>query len=328
MRYQQDLQVQLRDRYRRLITSGYHNGPATLALVVGWIKQQQALQAIIAEAERASPEIDLVDFKQSMRQQEVRWVSDSEAEQATFGWKVMVDLVGNRDPNDDDLKLYVMNYGSSGNLNDYWRELVEQVMQPFFDYAGEHISAGNSVLHVLERYVRTVEWFRREELHAKYANETANGEEVYNLDLQSFLFQDGNYITHAKARGASGEPDLIGDLATEDPLICDGKIFGHGRMQSYLAKGYHQVLKYAQDYNKNTAYLVIFNLTNRLLQMPTDGKPGDWPAYIDSNGVRVYFVVIRALPPATTASKAGKAPLVTIDRDDLFDPNALDFEEE
>jgi hypothetical protein len=78
------------------------------------------------------------------------------------------------------------------------------------------------------------------------------------------------------------------------------------------------------------AYLVIFNLTNRLLQMPTDGKPGDWPAYIDSNGVRVHFVVIRALPPATTASKAGKAPVVTLNRDNLFDPNALglDLEKE
>lgn len=44
--------------------------------------------------------------------------------------------------------------------------------------------------------------------------------------MQRFLFLDGGYITQAKARSASGETDLLGGLDTDDPLICEGKLFG------------------------------------------------------------------------------------------------------
>lgn len=326
MRYQQDLQVQLRERYRRLMTSDHRHGQDELVLVTGWINKQSALRSIIAEAEKVSPKIDIDDFKETMRTTgDTRWVSDSEEERAFFGWKVMTDLANGKAQNRDETTTWLMNYRESGNLVDNWRTFVERVMQPFFDYVGEQISAGNSVLHVLERYVRNTEWFTRDELHAKFTADTKNGEEVYNLDLQHYLFQDGNYITYAKARSAAGEPDLIGDLDTDDPLICDGKIFAAGgRGPAYLAKGFHQVIHYAQDYNKNVAYLVIFNLTDRLLLMPTDGPSGSWPPYVEEGGVRVYFIAIRALPPTATASKLGKAKPATITREDLFDANASD----
>jgi hypothetical protein len=332
VRYHQDLQVQLRERYRRLMTSNHRNGQDELVLVTGWINQQSALRAIITEAEKVSPEIDIEDFKQTMQTQgETRWSSDSEEERAVFGWKVMTDLAGGKAQNIDQTTMWLINYREGGDYLDNWRTFVERVMQPFFDYVGERISTGNSVLHVLERYVRNTEWFTRDDLHAKYLTDTKNGEEVYNLNLQHYLFQDGNYITYAKARSAAGEPDLIGDLDTDDPLICDGKIFANGgRGPAYLAKGFHQVIHYAQDYNKNVAFLVIFNLTDRLLRMPTDGPSDSWPPYVEESSVRVYFIVIRALPPAATASKLGKARPAIVTREGLFDVDAseADFDAE
>jgi hypothetical protein len=83
----------------------------------------------------------------------------------------------------------------------------------------------------------------------------------------------------------------------------------------------HQIVKYAHDYGQHTAYLVIYNLTNKLLDLPTDGTPGAWPPYAEFAGVRVYFIHVRALPPTTTASKAGKATRVVIARDDLSNPD-------
>jgi hypothetical protein len=108
------------------------------------------------------------------------------------------------------------------------------------------------VLYVLERYVRRVEWFDRDELHRRYREAVAAGhvgEDVYNLDLQRFLFIEGDYITYAKPRSASGEADVIGELDTDDPLVYDGKIFdGEGRGKSYLAMGFNQIIQYAQDH--------------------------------------------------------------------------------
>jgi hypothetical protein len=207
------------------------------------------------------------------------------------------------------------------NINARWQAFAEQVIQPLIDFLDERVGDESSVLFVLERYVHMIEWFDRDARYAAFEADTANGEEVYNLNLQRFLFQEGGYITHAKARSASGEADLIGGLDTDDPLVCEGKLFD-SRGKSYLARGCHQVIKYAHDYNQSVAHLVVFNMTDRLLQFPTDGAAGAWPSYVEIAGVRVYFIGTRALPPAATASKAGKATTVALTRNDLSDPDA------
>ncbi len=161
---------------------------------------------------------------------------------------------------------------------DSWRDFTEDILQPLFDYLSERVGAESSLLHTLERYRTRIEWFDREELYTRFDADRANGEEVYNLDLQRFLFLEGDHITHAKPRSASGEADLIGDLDGRDPLVCDGKIFdGSSRGKSYLIKGLHQIIKYAHDYGQHTAYLVIYNITDKLLELPTDGTPAHGP---------------------------------------------------
>ncbi|MGW5277469.1 helicase associated domain-containing protein [Streptomyces sp. NPDC004044] len=36
----------------------------------------------------------------------------------------------------------------------------------------------------------------------------------------------------------------------------------------------HQIIKYAHDYGQHTAYRVIYNITDKLLELPADGTPG------------------------------------------------------
>ncbi|MFE9404713.1 hypothetical protein ACFYNY_23575 [Streptomyces sp. NPDC006530] len=185
-------------------------------------------------------------------------------------------------------------YSNKMNIQDSWREFAEDILQPFFDYLSERVDAESSILHTLERYRTRIERFDREELYTRFEADRANGEEVYNLDLQRFLFLEGDHITHAKPPSASGEADLIGDLDSRDSLVCDGKIFdGKGHDKGYLGKGLHQVVKYAHDYGQHTAYLVIYNISDKLLELPTDGTPEAWPPYTDVSGVRVYFIHVR-----------------------------------
>jgi hypothetical protein len=191
-----------------------------------------------------------------------------------------------------------------------------------FDYLSERIGAESSVLYTLERYVRRVEWFEREDLHQRYLANRQNGEEVYDRDLRKFLFSEGINMPFSQAKSASGLSDVLTDLDTGDPFIGEVKLFdADSHRKRELATGVNQAAAYAQDWRKTTGYLIVINLSGRPLELPTDGPKGTWPPYLDLGGNRVYLVAVRALP-TPTASKQGKPQPVTITREDLINPDA------
>ncbi|TQJ37025.1 hypothetical protein [Streptomyces sp. SLBN-115] len=324
MKYQQRLQVAVRERLRKLMTAPYSSASHEVHLAVTWINSQPALKGLLEEASRAEPGVDRERFRTGLtRSGRFVWPSRTEQGRAALIWELMQDIASKEASNPDVGLRTAIGYSMQKRHQDSWREFAEDILQPLFDFLSERVGAESSILHTLERYRTRIEWFDREELYTRFDADRTNGEEVYNLDLQRFLFLEGDHITHAKPRSASGEADLIGDLDGRDPLVCDGKIFdGKSRSKSYLAKGVHQVIKYAHDYGQHTAYLVIYNITDKLLELPTDGTPGAWPPYTDISGVRVYFIHVRVLPPTTTASKAGKATRVTLTKESLTNPDA------
>ncbi|MFJ9909423.1 hypothetical protein ACIRVK_42530 [Streptomyces sp. NPDC101152] len=322
MKYQRRLQVAVRERLRKLMTAPYTSAAHEVHLAVTWINSQPALRGLLEEAARTEPGLDQDSFRSELVDGRLAWPSRTEDGQATLVWGLM-QHIANTEADDPGIGWRIASgYSAHGDIQDNWREFAEHILQVLFDFLSERVGAESSILHTLERYRTRIEWFDRDELYSRFEADRANGEEVYNLDLQRFLFLEGDHITHAKPRSASGEADLIGDLDSRDPLVCDGKIFdGSGRGKSYLVKGLHQIVKYAHDYGQHTAYLVIYNITDKLLELPTDGTPGIWPPYTELTGVRVYFIHVRVLPPTTTASKAGKATRVTLTKDDLTNPD-------
>ena len=66
------------------------------------------------------------------------------------------------------------------------------------------------------------------------------------------------------------------------------------------------MIKYAHDYNKAIAHLVVFNLTAKLLQFQSDGPAGAWAPYVEAAGVRVHLIAVRALPPAGRRASPGR----------------------
>ena len=85
----------------------------------------------------------------------------------------------------------------------------------------------------------------------------------------------------------------------------------------------HQATSYAQDYAKNSAYLVVINLAGQPLEFAAPAEAKTWPPYIDVGEVRVFLISIRALP-TVTASKLGKAKPTVITIDDLTNPGLSD----
>lgn len=325
MRLQQDLQVKLRHRLRRLLTVTHEGAAHETRLVADWIAMQPSLVASLTAAARVEPELEIEDWLSKIYDMDggLWWPSETEEGRATSAW-AFVQHIADADRASTQagynlVSRLVFGVTRIGNYNDAWQGTVEKVITPLFDFLDERVGDESSVLYVLERYVHRVEWFDRDDLYAKYLKQTASGEEVYNLDLQRFLYLDAGIVTYAKARAARGEPDLVGQLETDDPLICDGKLFTDSK--SYLAKGVHQVAHDAQTYQKSVAYLVINNLSERPLELPTDGDPNVWPPYVDVVGVRVYLVQVRALK-TKSSSKLGKPSPVRVTRADLVDPDA------
>jgi len=323
VRYQQDLQVALRERLRRLYVADVSEVDHEVGLVVAWIERQPALRALLAEAERAEPDLDFDAWEkelQNLASMGVGWISSTEEGRASLAWRLMKLIAGE--------ERTVQQYGFRLTRSAVYQERVEAVVKrllsPLFDYLAERVGAESSVLYMLERYVRQLEWFDRDDLYTQYGQNTRKGEEVYDRHLRKFLFTEGINMPFSQAKSASGLSDVLTDLDSDDPLVCEVKIFDAGsHPKSNLAGGVNQAVHYAQDYSKNTAYLVIINLSGRALELPSDGTDGAWPPFVDLAGVRVHLVAARALPTAS-ASKLGKADPVKVTRANLINPDVAD----
>lgn len=314
-----DLQIALRERFRRLMTSTYQTIQQEAGLVRDWINKQAPLRALLSDAERVEPDLSAADWIESLPHQGTfTWASTTEAGRAHLAWNVLNYLA----ENGPDYGI-TRTVGRSSNMTDRVRSVTEEILQPLFDYLGEQVGTESSVLHTLQRWIRRVEWFDRDALHEEFLDNTRRGEKVYDLDLRKFMFDQGFNMPFTQARGASGDTDLLGDLDSDDPLLCEVKVFdADNRGISNIAKGVNQAYQYALDYQQAVAYLVVANISGRPLQFPTDHDgAADSPAYIEIDGVRVYLLAARALPNPS-ASKQPKANPVSITRDQLINPDA------
>jgi hypothetical protein len=315
VRYQQDQQVAIRERLRRLLSGHWRDFAQNLRLATDWIAAQPSLVALLTAAERVEPDLDFEDWYAALQQRAMDWPNQTEDGQAALIWQLMKKI---REVGDGgQIRTLMFNFGS--RTDDATRQMAERLFAPLFDYLTERIGTDSSILYVLERYVRRVEWFERENLYRKYEENKPRGESVYDLDLRRFLFSEGINMPFSQAKSASGLSDVLTELDSEDPLVCEVKLFTSDKRG--VISGLHQVVQYAHDYTKTAAYLVIINLSGRPLELPSDAPDGVWPRHLDLAGVRTYLVPIRALPQES-ASKLGKAAPVTFSREDLVDPDA------
>jgi hypothetical protein len=321
MRRQQDLQVKLRERLRRLLVVDCGGYDKALKLTRQFIASDPLLVGLLAEAARAEPELDVKGWVDEVAQPGGAWGAgpdwphETEAGQATLIWALVQGLA------DDVVLTSVGRLVGERSVNDAVRRFTEMYIAPMFDFLIEQVGEQSSVLHALDRYVRAVEWFHRDDLLARYVADTQHGEAIYDLDLREFLFNQGIDMPFSQARSPSGDSDALSQLDTDDPLVCELKLFdGMSKDKQHVASGLHQAHQYAIDYGKTDAHLVIMNLSGRPLELPADGDDAHWPRYLDVAGVRIFLVPVRGKRLAS-ASKLGKPEPVVFTRSDLVEPD-------
>lgn len=308
MRWRQDLQVKLRNRYRALYTADGHRIAREIDLVVDWISSQPVLAYTLEEARLAEAVPGYDGWASGLRHRGLwEWPTKTEAGRAIFVW----DLLRHISASDQDIIQFLSVFSSETKYDAMARDFAEQVVRPLFDYLDEQIGEGSSVLYSLERYVRQIEWFDQQRLYAEFQANTRQGEDVYDRHLRKFLFREGFDMPYSQLHSPSGRSDVLSGLESDDPLVCELKVYdGENRDIGHLASGVTQALQYANDHGKPTAHLVIINLTTRPLQLPSDGPDNVYPPYLDLPGARVYLIQVRGLPRESASRQGRTEPLI------------------
>lgn len=233
--------------------------------------------------------------------------------------KILWHVVGLIADADDPWKVAEM-FSDKSHLVDALRDMTLAVVEPMVGYLIDSVDTGSEVLYLLNLYRRRVAWFQREELHLKYSSNPEVGEANYDGDLRRFLLDHGVPYPFSQPASASGRTDIVSGIEADDCLVCEIKLYGG--LSNYgianLARGVHQAVEYAKDYGKTVAYLVIFNLSEDHLLLPSEGTVGQWPPWVNFGGVVLYFIVVDALP-LPGASTRGKAHGIEINKDQLWD---------
>ncbi len=311
MRWRQDLQVKLRNRYRSLYTADGYRIAHEIDLVVEWISHQPALFYILEEARLAETAPSYDEWASGFTHRGLwEWPTKTEPGRAIFVW----DLLRHISESDLDIIQFLSVLSTETHYDAMARDFAEQVVRPLFDYLDEQIGDGSSVLYALERYVLQIEWFDQERLYTQFQIDSRRGEEVYDRHLREFLFGEGFNMPYSQLHSPSGRSDVLSGLESDDPLVCELKVYDDANRDiAHLATGVTQALQYANDHGKSVAHLVIINLTDRPLQLPSDGPESVKPPYLDLPGVRVYIIQVRGLP-RESASKQGKTEPLAVQR--------------
>jgi hypothetical protein len=214
----------------------------------------------------------------------------------------------------------LLSYGRT-SFNDRLSHFLETEVEPIITYLQDSLEEVNFTLFLLEKYKARTEWFTKESLSGKYLSATKSYEEIFEDDLRLFLFDQGINYPFSTPKSASGRADIIGNLDSNDPLVLEIKVYDTAKSyrKNRIIDGFTQIVKYANDYNKDVGYLVIFNLDNVEIKISgIEIKKGEsWPNRVIFNN-KVYYLIFINLNADQTASKQGKMRVEQISEEELY----------
>ncbi|MGO9469518.1 MAG: hypothetical protein ACLQIB_20815 [Isosphaeraceae bacterium] len=258
-----------------------------------WMGQEPYLRSLLVEIE--SEEITLEAWEPGNFDHQHLALPESEIQTA----KICLQICRRGQSLQDARKI-----SESAHFNDALRDFVEMFVDPLVTYMEDRIEEGSSVLSILERYKRRTEWFHRERLFGLYADDTTRGESRLDGDLREYLVDHGVSYPFSQPTSPSGEADIVACLDSADPMTIEVKVFGGPNQydDAYLRKGFSQAYRYAADYHVPAGYLVVFNLSEKLLLFETQARR-QWPAAVHLADKTIYLVAIDINPSVPSASK-------------------------
>ena len=139
--------------------------------------------------------------------------------------------------------------------------------------------------------------------------------------LREALFEGGVDFPFSQPISPSGRADVVSLDDSDDPLVLEVKVFDPDRSKDKgsLRQGFHQVLRYANDYQQNVGYLVVFNCSDNQLVWPSEDSTGrDVPSRVVHDGKTLFLIAIDIGADRESASKEWPSGRAVISRSELI----------
>ena len=319
MFYLRNLRVRLQERRNRLFKAGYIAYDAELRYLLQFLADNPYTRSLLATLDVSTS----VDFEQWATELSNAWpvqFPQSEEGRAKVCYGILKQCANGRNGQ------VLIKWGSLFSLESAFdpmlRDFTEAIVDPFVNFLHDQIDDEGNVLYLIERFKLKAEWFRREELYLLYEKDTSVGEASLDQELRASLFEGGVDYPFSQPSSPSGEADIVALLGSDDPLVLEVKVFDPDRHKgkSHLRQGFHQVLRYANDYNQSLGYLVIFNCSDKQLVISAEEATGaEFPTRITYGGKTFFTIPIDVHPGTVSASKEKPASRQTISYKELID---------
>ena len=314
-----NLRVRLQERRNRLYRTDFRTYDAELRYLLQFLDENTYIRSLLATLD-ASTSVDFEQWATELSDMREAQFPENEEGRAKVCYGILRRCV------DDERGNMTLGWGqyfsSETNFNELLRDFTEAVVDPFVNFLHDQIDDGGSVLYLIERFKRKAEWFRRKELYFLYQGDTSVGEASLDQELRASLFEGGIDYPFSQPSSPSGEADIVALLGSDDPLVLEIKVFDPDRSKDkrHLRQGFHQVLRYANDYNQSLGYLVIFNCSDRQLVIATEEATGaEFPPRITYGGKTFFVMTIDIHPDTVSASKEKPSSRQFMDYKELVD---------
>ena len=295
----QTLRYKLQKRLKRINAADHKIYHSIVVQTFRFLTENAVVRGILDELERRVPSAEK-DSEQLFAGRLL--VSDNELERIGLAYALLKRMVASAEHKESHLGC---RFGSSSKLAEGVQVFTDMFIEPLFDYIDEQIDDRHTVLGLLLKYKHHVEWFRRDDLRAKFEANTQKGETLLACDLYAYLHDQGLDFS-IEPSSISGEADLISAQEGPERLVADVKIFDPGRSKgtSYLYSGFSQVYQYTKDYNDSFGYLVVFKTCREDLSVNARDQDAAIPFFTHNNKT-IFVLVIDIFDYPEPASKRG-----------------------
>jgi hypothetical protein len=205
------------------------------------------------------------------------------------------------------------------NLDDWAQAFTTHVVYPLVDYLQTRLGTDSEVLHHLERMRRQVEWFEQEKLYLEFSANTAHGEALYDRRVREFLSPKASTIHSHSLRPLQERRTWSRASTLTTPSSTTVRATAPRTCAEALAKPSDTL---TTTERRPQGDLVVFNLSDDRLQLPSDEPVETRPPRLQVEGVTVFVVVVHA-KPLPSASRDQHRQVREGQREDLV-PTAED----
>lgn len=310
MYYNHQLKANIQEWRNRFLKSDFDYCINSFNFLYDKLNNQAVIKAIFIELE-SEYQYSQADIQQIINKRIETHVFDNEKQHAAFNYQMCKFVFETK----KDFRYWFV---VGKNFRDTVEYFKDSIVSPLTNFIQDKLDGVSNVLYSIEKYKLRTEWFTKQDLTDKYNNENKRYEGLLEDDLRLFLFDQGIDYPFSTPKSASGRADIISLIYTDDPLVMEIKIYDSkkGYKKDRIINGFAQIVKYAEDYHKDTGYLVVFNMDNIEIEIQGHESDNKWPNRFVFNG-KTYYIIFINLNNEISASKQGKLKRETISFEEL-----------